>query len=66
MSEAKITIAGQELTDRQSEVIRVAIDRWSYEEKIDVGSEDHARVLEIKALIDLARAEVNTEFRPAT
>jgi hypothetical protein len=65
MSEAKITIAGQPLTDRQSEVIRVAIDRWTYEEKIDVGSADHARVLEMKALIDSARA-LNTEFRPET
>ncbi len=55
MSEAKITIDGQLLTDRQSEVIRVAIDRWTYDEKIDVGSEDHERVLEIKALIDSAR-----------
>jgi hypothetical protein len=56
MSEAKITIDGQLLTDLQSQVIRVAIDRWTYDEKIDVGSEDHARVLEIKALIDSARA----------
>ena len=55
MAEAKIIIAGRTLTDRQSEVIRVAIDRWTYDEKIDVGSEDHARVLEIKALIDSAR-----------
>jgi len=58
MSEAKITIDGQLLTDRQSEVIRVAIDRWTYDEKIDVGSEDHERVLEIKALIDSARVPV--------
>ena len=55
MVEAKITIAGEVLTERQSEVIRVAIDRWSYDEKIDVGSQDHARVLELKALIDSAR-----------
>jgi hypothetical protein len=63
MSEAKITIAGRVLTERQSEVIRVAIDRWTYDEKIDVGSEDHARVLEMKELIDSAR-ELGTEFRP--
>jgi hypothetical protein len=56
MSEATITIAGRVLTEKQSEIIRVAIDRWTYDEKIDVGSEDHARVLEIKALIDSARA----------
>ncbi len=55
MSEAQITIAGRVLSDKQSEVIRVAIDRWTYDEKIDVGSEDHARVLEMKALIDSAR-----------
>ena len=63
MTEAKITIAGRVLTDRQSELIRVAIDRWIYEEQIDVGSEDHARVLEMKALIASAR-EVTGEFRP--
>ncbi len=62
MSEAKITIAGRLLTEQQSEIIRVAIDRWSYDEKIDVGSEDHARVLEMKAIIDSARG-VDTEFR---
>ncbi len=55
MSEAQITIAGRVLTEKQSEVVRVAIDRWTYDEKIDVGSEDHARVLEMKALIDSAR-----------
>ncbi len=55
MSEAQITIAGRVLTERQAEVIRVAIDRWTYDEKIDVGSEDHARVLEMKALLDSAR-----------
>lgn len=55
MSEAKITIAGRLLTEKQSEIIRVAIDRWSYDEKIDVGSDDHALLLEIKALIDSAR-----------
>ncbi len=55
MSEAQITIAGRVLTEKQSEVVRVAIDRWTYDEKIDVGSEDHARVLEMKALLDSAR-----------
>ena len=55
MSEAKITIAGRLLTDQQSEIIRVAIDRWMSDEQIDVGSEDHERVLEMKALIDSAR-----------
>ncbi len=55
MSEAQITIAGRMLTEKQSEVVRVAIDRWTYDEKIDVGSEDHARVLEMKALLDSAR-----------
>jgi hypothetical protein len=55
MSEAKITIDGRVLTEKQSEVIRVAIDRWMYDEKIDVGSEDHARVLEMKAILDSAR-----------
>ena len=54
MAEAKITIGGQELTEDQSAIIRVAIDRWSYDEKIDVGSEDHARVGEVKAIIDRA------------
>jgi hypothetical protein len=63
MAEAKITIADRLLTERQSEVVRVAIDRWTYEERIDVGSEDHDRVLEIKALIDSARA-VSSGFRP--
>jgi hypothetical protein len=56
MSEAKITIAGRLLTEQQSEIIRVAIDRWMSDEKIDVGSEDHERVLEMKALLDSARA----------
>jgi hypothetical protein len=55
MSEAKITIDGRLLTDRQSEVLRVAIDRWMSDEQIDVGSEDHARVLEMKAILDSAR-----------
>jgi hypothetical protein len=55
MTEAKITIAGRALSDKQSEVLRIAIDRWMSDEKIDVGSEDHARVLEMKALLDSAR-----------
>ena len=54
MPEAKITIAGRVLTDKQSEIIRVAVARWSYDEKIDVGSQDHARVGEMKALLDKA------------
>lgn len=54
MAEAKITIGGQELTEEQSAIIRVAIDRWSYDEKVDVGSEDHERVGEVKAIIDRA------------
>jgi len=37
---------------KQSEIVRIAIDRWSYDEEIDVGSEDHARVRELKAMID--------------
>ncbi len=65
MTEAKITIAGRVLTERQSEVVRVAIDRWSHEEKIDVGSEDHARVLEMQDLIHRAR-DVSTESRRET
>lgn len=60
MSEAKITIDGRLLTEKQSELIRVAIDRWNYEEKVDVGSDDHARLLEIKALIESARAQTPT------
>jgi len=55
MAEAKITIGGQALSDRQSEIVRIAVDRWSYDENIDVGSEDHDRVRELKALIDKAR-----------
>ena len=57
MSEANITIAGRLLTEKQSEIIRIAIERWNYDEKIDVGSDDHARLLEIKALIDSARTQ---------
>jgi hypothetical protein len=55
MAEAKITIGGRSLTDRQSEIVRIAVDRWSYDENIDVGSEDHARVREMKSILDLAR-----------
>ena len=55
MAEAKITIGGKPLSDRQSEIVRIAVDRWSYDENIDVGSEDHDRVRELKALIDKAR-----------
>jgi hypothetical protein len=43
------------LTDRQSEIVRTAINRWSYDENIDVGSEDHARVRELKSIVDQAR-----------
>jgi hypothetical protein len=50
--EAKIKIGDRVLTPEQSEIIRIAIDRWSYDEEIDVGSEDHARVRELKALLD--------------
>lgn len=55
MAEAKITIGGRALSERQSEIVRIAIDRWSYEENIDVGSEDHDRVREMKSIIDKAR-----------
>ena len=55
MAEAKITIGGRALSDRQSEIVRIAVDRWSYEENIGVGSEDHDRVRELKAIIDKAR-----------
>ena len=55
MAEAKITIGDRPLTDRQSEIVRIAIDRWSYDENIDVGSEDHARVRELKAIIEKSR-----------
>lgn len=55
MAEAKITIGGRALTDQQSEIIRIAIDRWSYDENVDVGSEDHARVRELKTIIDRSR-----------
>lgn len=62
MAEAKITIGGQVLTDSQSEIVRVAIDRWSYDESIDVGSQDHDRVRELKRII----AEAREERGPAT
>ncbi len=52
MVEAKIKIGDRVLTSEQSEIIRIAIDRWSYDEEIDVGSEDHARVRELKAMLD--------------
>jgi hypothetical protein len=52
MAEAKIKIGDRVLTSEQSEIIRIAIDRWSYVEEIDVGSEDHARVRELKAMLD--------------
>jgi hypothetical protein len=55
MAEAKITIGGRALSERQSEIVRIAIDRWSYDENIDVGSEDHDRVRELKAIITEAR-----------
>lgn len=55
MAEAKITIGGRPLTDQQSEIVRIAIDRWSYDENVDVGSEDHARVREMKAIIEKSR-----------
>jgi hypothetical protein len=57
MAEAKITIGGRVLTDKQAEIIRIAIDRWSFDERVDVGSEDHARVRELKAIIDAACGE---------
>jgi hypothetical protein len=50
--EAKIKIGDRVLTSEQSEIIRIAIDRWSYAEEIDVGSADHARVRELKAMLD--------------
>jgi hypothetical protein len=57
MAEVKITIGERVLTDSQAEIVRLAIDRWAYDEKIDVGSEDHARVLELKTLIDKTREQ---------
>jgi hypothetical protein len=55
MAEAKITIGDRVLTDQQSEIVRIAIDRWSYDENVDVGSEDHERVRELKAIIEKSR-----------
>lgn len=52
MSEAKIKIGEQVLTPEQSELIRIAVDRLSYDERVDAGSRDRARVLELKVLID--------------
>ena len=52
MSEAKIKIGDQVLTPEQSEIIRIAVDRLSYDERVDAGSRDRARVLELKVLID--------------
>jgi hypothetical protein len=52
MAEAKIKIGDHLLTPEQSEIIRIAIDRWSYDEKVDVGSEDHEKVRELKAMLD--------------
>ncbi len=57
MAEAKITIGGQVLTESQAEIVRVAIDRWSYDENVDVGSQDHDRVRELKRIIDRACAQ---------
>jgi hypothetical protein len=54
MAEAKIKIGDQVLTAEQAEIIRVAVDRWSYDEKVDVGSKDHAKVQEVKAIIEKA------------
>jgi hypothetical protein len=63
MSEAKITIGGKALSDRQSEIVRIAVDRWSYDENIDVGSEDHDRVRELKSIIDKARGGEEQAWR---
>ena len=52
MSEAKIKIGDQVLTPEQSAIIRIAIDRLSYDERVDAGSRDRARVLELKVIID--------------
>jgi hypothetical protein len=52
MSEAKIKIGDQVLTPEQSEIIRIAIDRLSYDERVDAGSRDRAKVLELKVMID--------------
>ena len=52
MSEAKIKIGDRVLTPEQSEIIRIAIDRLSYDERVDAGSRDRAKVLELKGMID--------------
>ena len=52
MSEAKIKIGEQVLTPEQSEIIRIAVDRLSYDERVDAGSRDRARILELKVMID--------------
>ena len=52
MSEATIKIGDQVLTPEQSEIIRIAIDRLSYDERVDAGSRDRAKVLELKVMID--------------
>jgi hypothetical protein len=52
MSEARIKIGDQVLTPEQSEIIRIAIDRLSYDERVDAGSRDRAKVLELKVIID--------------
>jgi hypothetical protein len=54
MAEATIKIGDQVLTAEQAEVIRVAVDRWSYDERVDVGSKDHAKVQEVKSIIEKA------------
>jgi hypothetical protein len=58
MAEATIKIGDQLLTAEQAEVIRVAVDRWAYDEKVDVGSRDHAKVQEVKAIIEKASGRV--------
>lgn len=54
MAEATIKIGDPVLTTEQAEIIRVVVDRWSYDEKVDVGSKDHAKVQEVKAIIENA------------
>jgi hypothetical protein len=54
MTEATIKIGDQVLTADQAEIIRVAVDRWSYDENVDVGSKDHAKVREVKSIIEKA------------
>jgi hypothetical protein len=55
MAEAKIKIGTQELSEREAAIVRIAIDRWVQEEKVDVGSEDHRYVEQVKKLIEGAR-----------